>query len=547
MERGHYQKKRIAAIDWIYREGAQDLLTVDFEKGGVLTGVSENRVRIRGLYRVGDETYFVKVFKDGGLGRTLKSLLLGHVAQKEFLASRYLDGKGIRTPEVIAVGSGHPCKDRAVIIFRAVRGAAVMWDLFLKAAPNQKERYLSSLAAVTARLHRARFHHRDYHAGNLLTARRDGGGSVPWVIDLHRSTFPRDMSAKRGIGNIADLLHSLLPSLGDGDIDFFLSRYKAENPDARWEISDARRHIDNRIKRIEEVRLASRTRRCFKNSTEFTVTRRRDGVIYAARVIKIDEVERILRDFAQGSGKVIKRDRKATIALLRSGPKEICVKAYLGLTLSEKIRAMLRSSRGHVSWRSARALNLRGFETPRQLCLVVARRFFVPRAIYLMSASIRPDLEMDRFILKELAGNARTIASFAGALGTFVGRLHRAGVYHRDLKGTNIAVQRNGSDFVFSLLDLDSVSFGHEVSARRRAKNLAQIFLSTPGAVGAAARRAFCEAYGNALGGPEGKDVVWRRVEQMVRDKDILYVGPAGDVVEDARALFDELWGGKGH
>jgi tRNA A-37 threonylcarbamoyl transferase component Bud32 len=353
------------------------------------------------------------------------------------------------------------------------------------------------------------------------------------------------MSGKRGIGNIADLLHSLLPSLVDEDIDFFLSRYKAENPDARWEIEDARHLVEDRIKSIEEKRLKSRTRRCFKNSSEFTVEKRRDAVIYAARPVEIDEIRRILRDFADGAGKVIKRDKKATIALLRSGPEEICVKAYTGLTLSEKIRAMLRSSRGHVSWRSARALNLRGFETPRQLCLVIARRLFVPRAIYLASASIRPGLEMDRFILTKLAGNARAITSFAGALGTLVGRLHRAGVYHRDLKGTNIAVRRNGTGFAFSLLDLDGVTFGREVSARRRAKNLAQIYLSTPGAVDAEARRGFCEAYGKALDGQGGRDAVWRRVREMVRGRDILYVGPAGDVTEDGRTLFDELWGGQ--
>jgi tRNA A-37 threonylcarbamoyl transferase component Bud32 len=542
-----YRTQSIGGLSWTYREGSEDLLAVDFTPE-TLTGADENRVRVRGRYEAGGRDYFVKVFKRAGAGRALKSMVLGHVAKNEFSASRYLSSRGIRTPEALAVGLSPSREDHAVIIFQAVVDAIPVRDLFLGARPDEREMYLDLIARTTAQLHRASFHHRDYHGGNLLVTTDEAGRPLLWVVDLHRSSFPRDMAGRRGVANIADILHSLLPALKQGDTGRFLTRYRHENPAARWDDAAARQAIEKRIGKIEERRLRSRTKRCFMNSSGFFVSRSRRWILYARRGVSGDEIIGLIGRFTRGVGRLIKRDRKASVALMPTDRVETCIKAYERLGPLDRIRALFGYSRGHRSWRAAEGMLLRGFNAPRHLCLAISRRFFIPRAVYLVTESIAPRLEMDRFILDNLGGGpSEARRRFVTGFGTVIGSLHRAGIYHRDLKATNIAVGKEGDDFSYSFLDLDAVSFGGPVSAGRRAKNLAQIFLSTPGLIDAPARRLFFEAYLAASGREEESQAIQRLVGNMVKGKDIIYVSRAGDVIEDARGLYEKLWGNDRH
>lgn len=541
-----YLTRTTGGLRWTYREGCEALITTDFDRE-MPANASQNRVRIRGRMEMDGTGYFVKRFKRAGAGRTLKSLLLGHVAKKEFTASRYLAEGGIRTPEALAVGVSPGLPAHAIIVFREITGAVPVQDLFLKAGPRQRAHYLDLIAQTTAALHRARFYHRDYHAGNLLLSTDEAAKPFLWVVDLHRSSFPRDTSGFRGPKNIADVIHSLGPAVTQDDVTRFLSRYRQENPDARWDEAKARRSIETRLRRIEARRLSSRTKRCFIDSTGFSVTRGASEVVYARRgSILPEETAQLIGRFKAGQGRLIKKDKKATIRLIETNRGELCVKAYEHLGFWGLIKAVAGFSRGHNSWKAAHALSLRGFETPGHLCLVIRRRFFIPRAVYLVSESIAPRLEAARFVTGALK-NAPSdeLSRFVESLGSLVGSLHRAGIYHRDLKTSNIAVGPERGTFSISLLDLDSVRFDRPVSRQRRAKNLSQIYLSVPGIIGARHRRLFFEAYAAASGKPEELPAVVRLVGGLVKGKVLRYVSDTGDAVEDGRTLFEELWGSR--
>jgi tRNA A-37 threonylcarbamoyl transferase component Bud32 len=535
--------REAGGLIWTYREGYEDLTAVDFNRQ-MRAGASENRVRIRGRLETGGHTYFVKIFKHVDFGRALKSRLFGHDAKREFITSDYLASLGIRTPEALAVGLSREMPDHAIIVFREITGAVSLKDLVMKARPNQRDKYLDLIAQTTAALHRVSFYHRDYHAGNLLLTTDATGKPHVWVIDLHRSSFPRDMLGFRGPKNIADIIHSLLPAVGQGDIRRFLSRYRKENPAARWDETAAERSIEKRLKKIETRRLRSRTKRCMINSSVFSVTRSLNEVVYARRDFSPEEIARVIGRFALGEGRLIKKDKKASIALVSENRGDLCVKAYERLGFSGLFKALMGISRGHNSWRAAQGLSVRGFNTPRHLCLVIKRRLFVPRAIYLVMESIAPRLEMARFILRNLKDRpSGTAARFVTSFGSVIGSLHRAGIYHRDLKTSNIAVERQGDTFSISFLDLDAVSFGRSVSRTRRAKNLAQIYLSTPGLIGAEQRKLFFEAYAATLAKEEEFQAIARLVGNLVKGKDIRYASDHGDVIEDARDLYSKLWG----
>lgn len=530
-------------MDWTCRRGCEDLVATDIVRE-LGAGASQNMVRVRGVLERGTSRYFVKIFKHVGVGRSIKSLLFGHVAKKEFRASGYLASHGIRTPEALALGLSRKTPDHAVIVFREIKGIVPVKDRFMNAEPRQREAYLDLIAKTTAALHRASFYHRDYHGGNLLLGTDEGGNPILWVVDLHRSSFPRDMSGSRGPRNIADIMHSLLPAVGRDDIARFLTRYREENPAARWDEADALRFIERRLMKIEARRLRSRAKRCLVNSSGFFTVKSPGKVVYARREVSLEEIDGLLDRFKRGKCRIVKRDKKATIALLTTERGELCIKAYERLGLSDLIKALAGVSRGHGSWRAAHGLLLRGFNTPRSLALVIRRRFFIPRSLYLVMESIAPAVEAARFILRNLAdGPPDAAARFMADFGRVVGSLHRAGIYHRDLKTSNIAIGRQGRGFSVLFLDLDAVSFGRRISTTRRAKNLAQIFLSTPRLVGAEQRAQFFSAYTAASGRPEDSRAIARLVGRLVRGRDIRYASDAGDVVEDAGPLFAQLWG----
>ena len=61
-------------------------------------------------------------------------------------------------------------------------------------------------------------------------------------------------------------------------------------------------------------------------------------------------------------------------------------------------------------------------------------------------------------------------------LSAFVCRIHGSGIYHRDLKGSNILVQKGeGGNIDFVLIDLDRVRANRALRWRKRIKNLIQI------------------------------------------------------------------------
>jgi tRNA A-37 threonylcarbamoyl transferase component Bud32 len=551
-----FNKISAGGLSWFVREGYRDLIDLNFVDGGVLSNVDENTVRIRGFFDFRDERIFVKVFKkrSGAVPLAIfKRVLFGHSAKKEFDASRYLNKKGIDTPDVLAVGVGPVLRSDAVIIFKVIENAPMLVDVLSgfddDATGVEKGRYtelIRLVAQITAKLHVASFHHRDYHAGNLLVEGVAGGKPKLFVIDLHRSSFPRRMKGKRALKNIAAISHSLSFSSNDENIQKLLGEYVGAIGNDSLEIDDSEKAlgvIKRRIWKMEKRRLKSRTKRCFKNSTEFFVKKQWGETIFGRRGIDIAKIVGLIEEFDGGGGRVLKNDKKAKIVMLPWGEEEICIKGYELSSIKERVWAMFRKSRGHVSWWSARGLAVRGFNTPLPLALVIAKKLFIPSKIYFVTESLKPARELDRFILNVFKDNNNGKENFLTGLAKTISTLHKMGIYHGDLKRTNIGVFEEGGDYAFSLIDLDDVSFTDGVTSRRRAKNLSQLYLSTPSIIGAEDRVMFFREYLKISGGSAEGEKIKRGVMEIVRGEEFLFVSDTGDVIEDGGELFVEIFG----
>jgi len=473
---------------------------------------------------------------------------------REFRAGRYLAARGVRTPVVLAVGLERGGAGRAVLVFEEAEGAESVHQLLEERGMDRLPGLLEGLSDITAVLHDAAFYHRDYHVGNILAASSGDVGAL-LVIDLHRASHPRSMSGRRGLENIADLLQSVTPDGDPGIIRRFLERYLERRPDVSWELPYGVEYVSRRIAARERRRLASRTKRCFKNSTEYFTTRSRKWTLFGKRDAfkdagrnskeALDDVVTLVDRVGAGEGCVIKDDTKARVILLPDEEREVCVKAYERLSVWERIRALYRMSRGHRSWRAARGLSVRGFSVPNPIALVIHRTCLIPSAVYLVTDSIgnQNARELDRFILSEKE-NRDVLTGCVGAVAELLGSMHRMGIYHRDLKATNIAVGAPAGDDHpgLFLLDLDAVTFGDRISALSMAKNLAQLYLSTPSIIDGGLRRLFFSEYRGMLGDDETTRRVRDALPGLVRDEDILYVSPDGDVCESAAVLFQDLF-----
>jgi len=278
----------------------------------------------------------------------------------------------------------------------------------------------------------------------------------------------------------------------------------------------------------------------------------------AAHILKMDarDLPQFLRLSLEEHGRVLQRNGQQvlkdapetaiTIVNLPGRPA-VCVKEFRWRGLLHAAKGLLRPSQGLRTFLNGQRLVEAGIGTANPLALVRDKRLGLVKTEWVVMEVIPDSLELDRYILKRIEQPWRTEGrrGFVRKFGRFLGVMHSKGIFHSDLKTCNVLVSERkpstndssetASDgpIGFHLLDYDDVSHGREVSDNRRIKNLIQIFLSTPVAVGATDRMRFLREY--AFHGGLNRRRMRRIASEVVRaarGKDILYVGFNGDVTE---------------
>jgi GT2 family glycosyltransferase len=260
----------------------------------------------------------------------------------------------------------------------------------------------------------------------------------------------------------------------------------------------------------------------------------------------LEEHRRIL---ARGGPEIRKNARESAVTIVEiPGFPPVCVKELRPRGLLHSLKSLFRTTQGVRSFVNGRRLSEEGIGTAYPLALIRRRRWGLIAGEWIVMEVIPGALELDRFMVKMLEAPARTARrrALAKEFGRFLGSLHARRVFHSDLKTCNILVSERGSaaagpsrfrserSVSFDLLDYDAVSFGLEPAPRKRLRNLLQIFLSTPAAIGPVERMRFLRAYAAAAGidRKEARETA-RRVLEEARGKRILYVGFHGDITED--------------
>lgn len=276
---------------------------------------------------------------------------------------------------------------------------------------------------------------RDLHPGNLLVAPATGELRL---VDLH------------GIE-----LKAVLSS-GERDANLAFLRIFMPIPVAP--------EVERESARLRQAYLAYRSKRCLKHNREFE-PRSAGGLRWWVRKTFLNPaVEEILRapdSFLAGRTRLLKNGRASTVGLADN----IVLKRYnLRMRKPENsFKDLFRRSKARNAFRKAYHLELAGIPTARPIATADRRwaRFLLRS--YLVMEAIPGAVDLGQW-----PGNPAHTLRCAAEL---VAKLHNEGFTHRDLKETNLVLDRDGRLFI---IDLDGLEYLGNVPNGRAGTDIAR-------------------------------------------------------------------------
>jgi len=172
--------------------------------------------------------------------------------------------------------------------------------------------------------------------------------------------------------------------------------------------------------------------------------------------------------------RIVKQNSSRTVYCGRLAGLDVYLKHYHSRSWAHRIRRWLGVSDALREFRFSRYLCDRGVPTPPPLAARCDRKveWFVTRAV----APATPAEKWHEKQLRAGGEGKRRIQPYLVALGTLIGRMHRAGVVHRDLHCGNVLLRTNGEAPQPVLMDLHRAFRRRRLPRRRKAANLAQLF-----------------------------------------------------------------------
>ena len=149
---------------------------------------------------------------------------------------------------------------------------------------------------------------------------------------------------------------------------------------------------------------------------------------------------------------------------LAAGPALVAYKQFRPRGWWKTVCGRFRRSRARRGWELGRALLARGIATPRPLAACEPRKPWFFRTSYLATEWIAggENLHLFGWRLADYPApqRLRLACRCAINLGRLLGRMHAAGVVHRDLKAANLLAAQTHDNVAVYLVDLDGVRIG---------------------------------------------------------------------------------------
>lgn len=389
----------------------------------------------------------------------------------------------------------------------------------------------AELARTLRKIHEAGFFHRDLHAGNFLW---DGDSLV--LTDLHRARILRSLSFRQRLWNLSQILHSLRDAWKKEEQKYFLERYLEEGPFDLRKTDEVFDQILSGMKSLQRRQWKSRTKRCLKESTEFSVVKQTGTLVYHRRDYPLDRLNKVIEQHLsfpqEAPALLVKQSPEVIVSFVKDGEGTVCVKQFRHPRFWDHLREHFRTSRGLRAWVSGNGLRARGVSSLKPVALVEKRRCWVWRESFLVMEVPKKGQEMDRYMLegfRSLQEKRRFVKTF----GRWLSHLHHMDLYHRDMKTCNILVGERGETWEFILLDLEDVFLDEKVDERKLFKNFLQLNTSTPRFMTKTDRLRFFKEYHAKHPIIKNDKMFLTRLIQKSKERGIVYVSSQGVVQEE--------------
>ncbi|MFH1671862.1 MAG: lipopolysaccharide kinase InaA family protein [Pseudomonadota bacterium] len=386
-------------------------------------------------------------------------------ARKEWRNWIKLFEKGLPTITPIAIGVARNC---AYLVSVAHDDYAPLNTIFDTQGYKERLQVLEGLGEVVRNMHKAGFYHRDLHGGNFIF-RSDGRAFDLKMADFQRGCF-RKITFSRRLRDLADLALSHFFHVGIKEQLAFLTGYLGSRQEAKTFIRQRGKRLEllilKRASLVADRKVRkSRTVNKYFDRLNLQGGRYRGVYLRKNRDLIPEAFLSLPLDFIYRKEVGVLKDSRS-VRVVRY--QDVCVKYYKRREPKDLFKSLLGLSKGKKSFRWALAMIYRFIATPEPLCYLEG-------------------LGGDSFYLSRFVDGARNLVIYLRevpeekrkaclqSLAIFLNRMFYRGVYHMDLKGSNILVRDDGSEFEFYLIDTDEIAIFWKGSPALLKKSLLRI------------------------------------------------------------------------
>jgi tRNA A-37 threonylcarbamoyl transferase component Bud32 len=467
--------------------------------------------------------------KTKGWGEGLKYLFSPSKGQKEFLIASQLERRGLPVPRplgwMVRVRKGW-VKESYYLSEAIGTGVSFLEE----AAKSREPPSIDELARTVRGFQEAGLFHRDLHGGNFLWE-----DDKLFVIDLHRAKLVKSLSLRRRLWDLSHLFHSLRSMWGEEEQLRFLDRYFEGRFDGSQKREMLHQEIYPIMNRLQQRQWRSRTKRCSKESTEFTVEREKGIRYFRRRDFPLDRLKKVMEAHQglvrESPFSLIKQAPEVVVSILNDEAERICLKQFRYPSFWGRMKERFRRSKGFKSWRAANGARARGLPSLKPLALAERGGWAGLKESFLLMEALVNDQEMDRYILKGFE-DLREKRFFIETFARWLDGLHKMRLYHKDMKTCNILVSERGKTWDFHLLDFEDLLMDKDVNRKKLFRNFLQLNTSTPRVFTKVDRYRFFRAYLRLNPIVKDQKVFLRELVEESRRRGLVYVSPQGVVTD---------------
>lgn len=407
--------------------------------------------------------YILKIFKTPSLWDRIRLFLFSR-PKKEW--DNLLLGKKLGLPVPEPIGYART-KTEAYIITKKIDSIGTLKEIdSTNFSYNQKVTLIKNLAHTIAQLHKNKYLHLDFHAGNILL---DKDMNI-YLIDLYklkRCLFKNTNIYLKNLGMLGGSLANKWKC--SSDFVRFLHYYQQEwNALSQYSFATLYNKVANAIRYNKRLFSTKFAYRCLKSKKYFKKFCIENGKGIASRAyMPFDVTKESIRAYLATS-KVFKSSRSTGVYSTPFG----VYKEYRKKKKRNWLFDCFRNSRAKHAWLAGYYCIARGIPTATPILFWEKRKFRILFSSYLLMEEIKNAKTLHDYLQEESLQNIQKVLY---KVGKFIRWMHEQEICHRDLKSHNFMVTK---DQKIILLDLDGLVVKSSISMYRRRKNLGRLLRS---------------------------------------------------------------------